>query len=221
MKTLYIGDIHGCSGELGALLAAAGAERVVCVGDLFTKGPDPVGVWRLLQEVGALSVLGNHDALVLGTWEADHPPGAVRALRREAPAAREWLAGLPLFLRERGDRLVVHAGVHPLEGPAGTSRDQALTMRRWPDDSDPGQPFWYDAGWAGPEQVIFGHDAARGHVLRAIGGRPVAVGLDTGCVYGGALSGWLVEGGRGRLLQVPAARVYRAITPRRPRRRSP
>ena len=177
MTTLVVGDVHGCRDELEELLQKVGPSRVVLVGDLFTKGPDPVGVWRLLQEVGALSVLGNHDDLVLRTWETPEAPRAVRALRREAPAAREWLAGLPLFLREGGDRLVVHAGVNPLEGVHGTRRDQALTMRRWPDDSDLSQPFWYDAGWAGPEQVIFGHDAARGHVLRSVGGRPVAVGL--------------------------------------------
>ena len=82
-------------------------------------------------------------------------------------------------------------------------------MRRWPDDSTPENPFWYDAGWSGPEAVIFGHDAARGLVRRELDGRLVALGLDTGCVYGGQLTGWIAE--EDRLLQVPAARVYRPI----------
>jgi Icc-related predicted phosphoesterase len=40
-RTLVVGDLHGCYDELMALLDAAklGAEdRVVCVGDLVTKG---------------------------------------------------------------------------------------------------------------------------------------------------------------------------------------
>lgn len=208
MRTLYLGDIHGCSSELSRLLSIADADRVVCVGDLFTKGPDPVGVWRLLQATGAAAVLGNHDDYVLRTWKARDPSPAVRKLRREAPEVRGWLAALPLFLWEKG-RIVVHAGVHPRKGPRGTSRERALTMRRWPDDRDPMNPFWYDAGWVGPETVIFGHDAARGRVRREVDGRPVAIGLDSGCVYGGALSGWIAE--EDRLIQVPAARAYKPV----------
>jgi hypothetical protein len=208
LRTLYVGDVHGCARELGLLLACAGAERVVMLGDLFTKGPDPLGVWSMLQQVGAESLLGNHDDYLLRTWERADPPAAVAALRRGAPEARAWLAGLPLILRSPGV-IAVHAGVHPLLGPDHTTREQALVMRRWPDDRDPDNPFWYDAGWAGPETVVFGHDAARGLVRRERGGRPIAVGLDTGCVYGGSLSGWIAE--EDRLLQVPAARTYHPI----------
>jgi len=208
MSTLFVGDVHGCADELRLLLAQAGADRVILVGDLFTKGPDPVGVWRLIGEVGAEAVLGNHDDHVLRAWDHPAPPTSVRRLRAHAPEAHGWLAALPLTLRGPG-WLVIHAGVHPRGGAAGTSRDQALTMRRWPDDADLSNPFWYDAGWAGPDCVVFGHDARRGLVRREVGGRPVAIGLDTGCVYGGALSGWLMEADR--ILQIPAARAYRPV----------
>ena len=65
MRTLFVGDVHACSGELSALLALARAERVVLLGDLFTKGPDPQGVWRVIVEHGCEAILGNHDAYVL------------------------------------------------------------------------------------------------------------------------------------------------------------
>jgi len=208
MRTLYVGDVHGCAAELSLLLERAAADRVVLVGDLFTKGPDPLGVWRLVREVDAECVLGNHDDFVLRRWSKRSPPEVVRALRELAPEIKPWLEGLPLMIREEG-RIVIHAGVHPLDGPDGTSREQATRMRRWPDDKNLDNPFWYDAGWAGPEVVIFGHDAARGLVRREREGRLVALGLDTGCVYGGKLTGWIAE--EDQLLQIPAARVYRPV----------
>ena len=213
MRTLFVGDVHGCAAELSLLLDRAASDRVILVGDLFTKGPDPVGVWRLIQEHRAAAVLGNHDDLVLRTWDHPAPPPSVRALRAGAPEVQPWLAALPLTLRGPG-WLTIHAGVNPTLGAAGTTRDQALLLRRWPDDRDLENPFWYDAGWAGPETVVFGHDARRGLVRREVGGRPVAIGLDTGCVYGGSLSGWLME--EDRILQVPAARVYRPVKGSRP-----
>jgi hypothetical protein len=50
--------------------------------------------------------------------------------------------------------------------------------------------------------VLHGHDARRGLIDR----RPWTLGLDTGCVYGGALTGYLLE--EDRLLQVPARRMH-------------
>ena len=59
--------------------------------------------------------------------------------------------------------------------------------------------------------MIIGHDARQGLVIASRAGSPWIVGLDTGCVYGGALTGWLLE--EERTVQVPAARVYRAVGP--------
>lgn len=205
MPTLYVGDIHGCAEELAALLRLAAADRVVLVGDLFTKGPDPLGVWAIVRACGAEAVLGNHDAYVLSRWN-DPDYGTGKLLRREAPELYAWLAARPLFL-EDAEVVVVHAGLHPSLGVAGTTREMALTMRRWPDDADTRNPFWYDAGYNGPQTAVFGHDAKRGLVRRERDGRPIAIGLDTGCVYGGRLSGWIRE--EDRIVSVPARKVWR------------
>lgn len=191
LSTLYVGDVHGCADELGELLQTAQASRVVLVGDLFTKGPDPQGVWDLIDAHACEAVLGNHDVYVLENWEL-------------ASSQRAWLEALPLFLEE-GSRVVVHAGLHPHRGVAGTSREMALTMRRFP---EPDGPHWHTL-WQGPTCVIFGHDAVVGCVDKRVDGRPVAIGLDSGCVYGGALTGWLAE--EDRFLSVPAKRAYRSI----------
>lgn len=205
-----MGDVHGCAEELSRLLDVARADRVIHVGDLFTKGPDPLGVWRLVREHEA--VLGNHDARLLD-WLAGDRPSDVRAAACVArldvePDWRPWLASRPLFV-EVGPFVVVHAGLHPVEGVAGTTRGMALAMRKFGETG----AVWH-AAYAGPP-VIFGHDAQLGLVRIDRGGRPQVIGLDTGCVYGGALSGYLVESDS--LLQVPAARVYQPVRPARAR----
>jgi len=208
MSTLIVGDVHGCAVELGRLLKAVQPENLILVGDLFSKGPDPEGTWDLLQTWSARAVLGNHDDWFLQHWEDDDLPSPLRALRERFPSVRQWLTGLPLFLEEEGC-IVVHAGLHPQAGVRGTSREVALAVRRWPDDHNDLLPFWYDAGWSGPETVVFGHDARRGLVRREVDGHPVAIGLDSGCVYGGHLTGWIAE--EDRLISIPASRAYRVV----------
>ena len=204
MSTLVVGDVHGCAAELSELLERAGADRVVLVGDLFTKGPDPAGVWRRIRDDRLDAVLGNHDDRLLRVIDGRAPDdlrgrATVAWLDHCDPAWRDWLRARPLF-REVAGVTVVHAGLHPSGDPALTSRAMALTLRRWPDERDE-DPFWWQV-YTGDRRVVFGHDARRGLVRVERDGRPLLVGLDTGCVYGGALSGWLVEDDR--IVQVPA-----------------
>lgn len=193
MRTLFVGDVHGCARPLADLLRLAEADRVVLVGDIFAKGPDPRGVWDLIRDVGAEGILGNHDLKLLRVWGTDGESRHHRAARALPNAARRWVEALPLF-RQGPGWIAVHAGLNPEKGVAGTSRGQALTMRRWPDDEDPRNPFWFQL-WKGPETVIYGHDAVRGVQIH-----PKTIGLDSGCVYGRKLSGWILE--EGTLLQV-------------------
>lgn len=192
MRTLFVGDVHGCAAELSELLERTGPDRVILLGDLFTKGPDPAGVWRIIQETGAEAVLGNHDAFVLRRFDRRGEALAPRA-------ALGWLRELPLTLSEPG-WLAVHAGLHPTGHAAQTTLPIATEVRRWPDD-DPSNPFWWEA-YDGPGLVLYGHDARRLLVDR----RPVTLGLDTGCVYGKQLTGYLLEADT--LVSVPARAAY-------------
>ncbi len=196
MRTLFVGDVHGCSEELCLLLEQVAADRIVLLGDLFTKGPDPRGVWDLVEAHGCEAVLGNHDVYVLTQEKAWEKLGL-------PPEAWLWLHERPLWIAE-GPWIAVHAGVHPELGTEGTTRRIATVMRSWPDFDRPDQPAWFDV-YQGAELVIYGHDARRGLQDH----RPATLGLDTGCVYGGALTGFLLE--ENRLVSVPAKRVYKAI----------
>jgi hypothetical protein len=198
MATLFVGDVHACADELRDLMALARPDRVILVGDVFNKGPDPDGTWALVREHRADAVLGNHDRKVLRL--ADE-----RGDRRAPDAALAWLRTLPLSIEGDG-WLVVHAGIDPLRGLTHTTEDQLLTLRRWPDDGHADHPFWWQL-YAGERLVIYGHDAVRGLQDH----RPRTLGLDSGCVYGRRLSGYLLEDDA--LVSVPARAVYRPIEP--------
>ncbi len=211
MSTLIIGDVHGCVDELEQLLTLAAADRVVLVGDLFTKGPDPAGVWALIRSNRLPSVLGNHDQRLLDHLDGLRPGdrGArrcVAALDASDPGWRRYVREMPLFIEIAGVT-VVHAALHPSGSLQDTPRHTATVLRRWPDDA-PDDPRWWSI-YHGERRVVFGHDARVGLVRVERGGVPWVIGLDTGCVYGGALTGWLIEDDR--LVHVPAARPYSPI----------
>jgi nitrite reductase/ring-hydroxylating ferredoxin subunit len=63
--------------------------------------------------------------------------------------------------------------------------------------------------WPGPELVLFGHHASEG-----LQRHPHAIGLDTGCVYGGELSACILPGQEIR--SVPAHETYEPPTVRVP-----
>ena len=213
-RTLFVGDVHGCAAELELLLAAAGYEpsrdRLLLTGDAFARGPDPLAVWQLICDTRAEMVLGNHDAALLKWLKAAAAGRAPQAkkpdqhytLSRLQPAAGEilaWLSQAPLYIEE-ADFLLVHAGIHPQKGLPGTSRDQLLTIRTWPPTKGYAGPRWHD--WYEPAYplLVFGHDAPGGLVVKKRAGRPYLLGLDSGCVYGGQLSGYVLE--EARLVQV-------------------
>ena len=83
MKTIIIGDVHGCNNALCSLLEKVkpetGKDRLVFLGDLFDRGPDSHEVFRTVQKLDELFgenlilLRGNHeDYLVqprLARWQ--------------------------------------------------------------------------------------------------------------------------------------------------------
>ena len=87
------------------------------------------------------------------------------------------------------DWIVVHAGLDASR-PLETQRVETLLRARRL--SARGSPFWYER-YGGPELVLFGHTPGRIPRAHRAGGRLVALGLDTGCVYGGRLTAYSPE----------------------------
>lgn len=193
-------------------MARAHADHVVLVGDLFTKGPDPVGVWRQVAAGGWRVVRGNHDQRLLDHLDGLRPDdrAAARCVAALSAADPGWVGharAWPLFLEVAG-WTVVHAGLHPSGDPALTTPRQTMNLRRWPDER-PTDPHWHEV-YVGERRVVFGHDAVRGLVRVERDGRPWVIGLDSGCVYGGALTGYVLE--EDLLVQVAAHRVWKPIS---------
>lgn len=231
VRHIFIGDIQGCRSELERLLDRLrydpAADRLEPVGDLVNRGPDSLGVLRLLRDLDAGGVLGNHDTYLLR---------AAAGLRRRSPrdtleavfgaedrdALLRWLARRP-FARALPGVLLVHAGFHPawtdpvarLEGvdplhPHPDSDFATLVRYCRPDGRRPargersgkGYRPWFDHWSHGDSRTtVFGHWAERGLVER-----PGFRGLDTGCVWGGRLTAWVSE--EDRLESVPAERAW-------------
>ena len=212
-RTLLIGDVHGCNDELGELLKKAGfssEDRLVLVGDLVAKGPDSEGVVKRARELGALAVLGNHDAHLLDV-RAGLSKKAHHSKLAASMSEADWryLDQLPLWLDfPELNCLVVHGGLIPGVELERQPRHVLLNMRSL--DAEGHASMRVDGGvpwasrWPGPRHVVFGHDA-----LRGLQQHPHATGLDTGCVYGRELTGlWLPEN---RLVWVKAHRVWQAV----------
>ena len=123
MPTYAIGDLQGCHDSLLRLLDEIQfdpkADRLLFVGDLVNRGPDSLGVLRLIKKLGdaAICVLGNHDLHLLALAEGFgriHKGDTLDAILA-APDRDEllhWLRHQRLAWRE-GDFLMVHAGVLP------------------------------------------------------------------------------------------------------------
>jgi serine/threonine protein phosphatase 1 len=201
-----VGDVHGCLRELRRLvgrLDPGGDDLVVFVGDLVRKGPDSAGVIDFVRSrPNFVTVRGNNEEKLLrGETSLD-------GLDDEH---RRWIADLPVAIHWEG-ALVVHAGVDPRKSIVEHAVDDFQTVRELGEGSyEP--PFWYDE-YAGERRVFFGHTPLEAPVVRE-----GAVGLDTGCVYGGALTAYDYRGDRfvsitpDRTVQERPARKF--VTPRR------
>lgn len=113
MRVAVLSDIHA---NLAALEAVRDdlpeVDEVWVLGDIVGYGPQPNEVIAALQEVGARSVLGNHDGAAIGTVDtAWFNPDAARAIEWTSEVvdanSRAYLATLP-EVRVDGELTAVH-----------------------------------------------------------------------------------------------------------------
>lgn len=231
-----IGDIHGCADELWQLLLKMGYQlagdvaqlkishpegrQLIFVGDLVDRGPKTDNVLQIVmaawQQGVCLGVMGNHDDKLLrylrgGKVQIAH--GLQESLTQienfsaaEKQKICDFLTDLPAYLYlDEGRLAVVHAGIKPrylgryspriraycLVGPVTGQKDEA------------GYPIRED--WAkdyhGDTLIVYGHTPVQ--TARWAGN---SVNLDTGCVYGGALTALRYP--EQEIISVPAQKTY-------------
>jgi hypothetical protein len=209
-RTIVVGDIHGCCDELTDLIDLIKPQpddRLIAVGDLITKGPKSREVldW-LISDKRWSSVVGNHDRKIRQKLRGEpirltyEQAEALRQLQPNSQKYADFLRSLPYTI-DLGSHLVVHAGLRPgvdLDKQMAADMTEIRTM-----GADPprrrGLP-WY-AVYRGPQTVLFGHWPSKEPRRAAY-----AIGLDTGCVYGGKLTALVVESGE--FVSVPARQKY-------------
>jgi hypothetical protein len=226
-RTIIVGDVHGCRDELAQLLDHVGlveGDRLVMVGDLVVRGPDPCGTLDLVRDVGALSVRGNHEDRLL-RWRAGRtdprgePLGELSKATARLLRKRDWsfIEELPhwLDLPEHGLR-IVHAGVVPglpieRQDPHTLMYVRALGRYGEPVERRGGRRLWGEV-YRGPPHIVFGHNARPDPQIHSW-----ATGIDTGAVYGGRLTAMVLHAGEpipppssrlDVLVSVPARRRY-------------
>jgi diadenosine tetraphosphatase ApaH/serine/threonine PP2A family protein phosphatase len=207
MKRVVVGDIHGCYEELLDLMDRIGpsdSDQVISVGDLVTKGPSNAAVIDFFRTgKNRSAVIGNHDRVLLQKYSGmDVPlePHHIQTIAEFGDRFGEymkWVAALPPYL-DLGDYLVVHAGLRP--GRSLAEQDvKDLTEIRQVVMGDKPTP-WFDV-YDGDQTVIFGHWVFSEPLVRKN-----ALGIDTGCVYGGRLTACILP--ECDLVSVPARRAY-------------
>jgi predicted phosphodiesterase len=172
-----LGDIHGNSEALGAVLAAfdrRGIRQLVCVGDIVGYNADPDECAALLRERRAMSIAGNHELIGLGRLGfercANNAKYSLKRTRRSlAPETASWLSSLPPSLLI-GERIaVVHGGVRDVQQYMRTPahiRENAAYLRE---------------DFPGARLCFFGHSHAQ-KVYRLDGEEVVEVPLSGGDV---------------------------------------
>jgi predicted phosphodiesterase len=113
MRLAVLSDIHA---NLAALDAVRDdlpeVDEIWVLGDIVGYGPQPNEVIRRLQELGARSVMGNHDGAAIGTVDsAWFNPDAASAIHWTSGVlddnSRAYLAALPEVRRD-GELTAVH-----------------------------------------------------------------------------------------------------------------
>jgi len=242
MRTLIIGDVHGCLEEFQALLGKVsfvqGQDRLVSLGDLLDRGPDPVGCVKFAREMGALAVKSNHDekAVRWGAHEVKRKdtgkknpmkvsPEKVAQYQALSEQDIQWLAALPLSL-DLGDGLwAVHAGMEPAF-PLSEQSDAVIRVRYVDDGTrgklgemvgfsegsleQPSDTVYWTEQWKGPESIVYGH-AVHSLVDPRVDSFPggKCYGIDTGSCFGGRLTCMVwIPGQEPEFVQVQAAKEY-------------
>lgn len=239
-----IGDVHGCRSELESLLVKLGytldygtdgravdavppdGRTAVFLGDYVDRGPDSVGVLRLVMGMvaagHAIAVPGNHENKLVKALRgkkvtASH--GLAETLEQLAAESAEFRESVVDFcdglvahlVLDDGKLVVAHAGLKEdyHNRASGRLRSFALYGETTGETDEFGLPVRYP--WAqdyrGSAMVLYGHTP----VLEVEWINNTAC-LDTGCVFGGSLTALRYP--EREIVSVPAERVwYEPVVP--------
>lgn len=199
-RILAIGDIHGCSDRLSLLLDRIRIDPLVdtpiFLGDYLDRGPDARGVIDTLLDLkktcpNLICLQGNHESMFLNYYLRGQDEelflcnsgrttldsyGLTLADARAGVGFPErhldFLASLPLS-HETDEYFFVHAGLRPGIPIARQHPEDLLWIRH----------EFIDSRWDFGKTIVFGHTPLSKPLIKRN-----RIGIDTGAVYGGALT---------------------------------
>jgi serine/threonine protein phosphatase 1 len=199
MKKIFaIGDIHGCYDRLKALMGKipidCSRDALVFIGDYIDRGPHSVEVVDYLIQLKnrfpeVIFLKGNHEDMLdkfisgadrftylLNGGQQTLDSYLTKPVQSESfpipPDHMEFFKSLRLFY-ETEEFIFVHAGLRPRVPLESQNTEDLLWIR------DKFVSSKYDFG----KRVIFGHTPLKKPLVE-----PNKIGIDTGAVYGNALS---------------------------------
>ncbi len=201
MRTLVIGDIHGCYTELLELLDKAALsedDHIIAIGDLVNRGPqnkEVLDFFRDPEKPNRQSIMGNHEHKHLRAVRGEIMPILSTLVTRwqvgdDYSAVLNYMESMPLYL-DLPDALLVH-GYYESGVSVEQQQDRVLlgTMGARGFLEDRFDDIWYKQ-YDGNKPLICGHKDWSGE-QKPFNYKDRVFGLDTGCVYGGQLTGLIL-----------------------------
>jgi len=207
-----IGDVHGCGEELeeltGFLSDTLNVNRFVLTGDLLSKGPSPVMVLSVLNDLKAqgskvVVVCGNHDLRLHEAIERMDSGECISNLHKTERTtiqrlkshkgfdeARVWCNQIVDTVQYQLDEhtTVVHAGICPERGLEHSSIYEKIHLK-----ARTGEKHWWEEYDGADGLIVVGHKPVFEPVRMYARKKPIAVNIDTGCILGGRLSAYLPD----------------------------
>lgn len=209
-KYLIFSDCHGAGKELEELIRPfVETYNIISGGDNFDRSFDGIKVWELIQKYNILSVRGNHEQKILDYLEGrrDHAPRHYYYFLNEFSKQYnlqdlvDWLKNLPLIIKINDNTLVAHGGIVP-HNP-WQEDISANVYGRYNNSKN-----WYEK-YKGEVTVIFGHKVfPTPFYMRNHRGYISSIGIDTGAVHGGKLTGVEIIGDTVKIHQVQSKDYY-------------
>lgn len=213
-RTLIIGDVHGCLEELKELLkklnASFNKDRIIFLGDLVHKGPYSAEVINFVFEHQWEVILGNHDDFFINALQGISKPykelnEILPKLKMKKEELIQWYLSQPLFINSP-EWIAIHGGIDPC-GEVFINQDKEILMnlRFWDTKHDKAvfstghdglKNYWKPWYECLKEEVYQNKRIFYGHWAKntvQIHGNGKILGLDTGCCYGGKLTGYIIE----------------------------
>jgi serine/threonine protein phosphatase 1 len=199
MKKIFaIGDIHGCYDRLKTLMGKipidCSRDTLVFIGDYIDRGPHPIEVVDYLIKLknrfpDVIFLKGNHEDMLdkfingvdrftylLNGGQQTLDSYLIKPVQSEyfpiPPDHMEFFKSLRLFY-ETEEFIFVHAGLRPRVPLESQNTEDLLWIRNKFVSSK------YDFG----KRVVFGHTPLKKPLVE-----PNKIGIDTGAVYGNALT---------------------------------